>query len=248
MREVATHPSTGGGWVRRANDRPRGATEFREVTMEIGRGGRRLRLRTVRETVGEVARTVFCVEEPWMMRNINYVATERRGRVKPFPIQLFLPYVLGTLRDVPSERRGEGLLGSDFCYDDFREWLPEEGHNYDLGEAAGGGVRVTGRCVSGPPLARAGHSPFHAWIDEESGFVRGIDYAGVDGRVARVFRVEETTPIHEVLIPARMSMLDVASGHLTAIHLERAWIGRPIEPRLWEREFRKQTRDYLSTL
>lgn len=251
MREANVHPSAAGepaagGWVRRANGRPRGATEFREVTMEIGRGGRRLRLRTVRQTEGELARKVFCVMEPWMMRNINYVAAEHRGRVEPFPIQLYLPYVLGTLRDIPRERRGEGLLGSGFCYDDFREWLPEEGHGYELLEA-GGSVRLSGRCEGGPALARAGRSPFDVWIDAESAFVRGIDYHGAGG-VAREFRVEETAEVDGVLVPARMSMHETAGGHLTTIDLERGWIGRPVDPRLWDPEFRKQTRDYLSTL
>jgi hypothetical protein len=234
-------------WVRRANDRPRGATEFREVTLEIGEG-RMLRLRTLRQTEGDVARVVFCVMAPSLMENINYTATEHRGRIEPFAIQLYLPYVEGTLLDVPPARRGEGLLGSDFCYDDFREWLPEADHVYSSALGEGGRVRVTGRRVDGPPLSPAGGGRFDVWIDRETAFVSGIDYRGGGDALVREFRVDETAEVDGVVVPARMSMHDRPARHRTVVRLERAWIGRGVDPAVWAPEFRPRTRDYLATL
>lgn len=246
-----TAEQSGTEWIQRANARPIGQIEFRQVAMEIGskRGSRLLQIRTLRESDGVIARTVFCVMQPWALSNINYVVTEHLGRVEPFSIQLYLPYVLGTLRDLPSDRRREGYLGSDFSYDDLRTWLYEEGHRYQDMGVNGSMTLVRGVCVDRAHLVRHGVAPFDVWLDRENNFVRGVDFWSSDGStVVRQYRADEVTVIDGIAIAKRMAMVDRARNHTTTIRLERAWYDRPIDANVFDASFRSQTRDYLATL
>ncbi len=237
--------------VHRANARPIGRVEFRHVKMEIGSGqrARTLEIRTLRESVSsEVARTAFCVMQPRMLSNINYVVNEYCGRMEPFSIQLYLPYVLGSLRDVRPERRGECLLGSDFSYDDLRTWLYEEDHEYENALVDGSVVRVRGTCVGKAHLVRQRNAPFDIWLSLESAFLMGIDYWSLDeSRVVRQYRADDLRHIENVIIPGRMTMVDHVRNHTTTINLVRACFDRPIERKFFEPSFRKHTRDYLAT-
>jgi hypothetical protein len=238
----------GAGWVRRANARPIGRTEFRQVTIEIGEG-RRLGVRTLRCSDDRVARSLFCVMEPWALSNLNYVVTEHRGRIEPFSIQLYLPYVRGTLRDVPSGRRREAHLGSDFSYDDLRTWLYEEGHRYELGGSDGQLVRVRGVCLDRTHLVRHGAAPFDVLLDTTTAFVRGIDYLSSGGSgVVREYRADALTVVDGIAIAGRMTMNDSSARHRTTIHLEAAWFDRPVESGVFDSDFRRHTRDYLASL
>lgn len=240
---------TAESWIRAANTRPIGRVEMRDVVLDIGApGGRRLRLRTLREVDGDVARTLFCVLEPRPFRNLNYVAVEERGRLEPFRITLYLPFALGTLRELPPERRREGHLGSDFAYEDLRTWLYEEGHEYEL-RHEGDDVHIRGRCVDRQQLVRHGNAPFEVIVDAESAFVRGIDYLSPGGaRTVRSYRADDITRIDGVLIPRRMTMTDHVQRHSTTIELQSAWYDRPIESGIFEPAFRKRSFDYLRAL
>ena len=251
--EVASGSSAASGseWIQRANARSIGQVEFRQVTMEIGTGRRArvLKIRILRESDGLVAKTVFCVMAPIAFGNINYVVTEHRGKIEPFIIQLYLPYALGSLRNLPTNRRREGHLGSDFAYDDFRTWLYEVGHQYRSCEVTGRLAKVRGTCVEGYDLVRHGTSPFDVWLDPGSAFVRGIDYWSPDGsEIVREYRAEDVTVVNGFEIAGRMTMLDRARNHLTTIRLERAWYNRPIDVSVFDSVFRKRTRNYLETL
>ncbi len=238
-------------WIQRANARQIGRTEFRHVAMEIGsgRGSRTLQIRTLRQVDGIVSRTVFCVMEPRPLANINYVATEHRGRIEPFSIQLYLPFVLGTLRDLPSDRRREGQLGSDFSYDDLRTWLYEEGHQYASVEVSSPLVCVRGVCVDRAHKVRHSNFPFDVWLDPKTAFIRGIDYLSADATVVlRKYRADMVTDVNGILIPGQMTMFDRQRNHATTIRLERAWYDQPIDTAVFDAPFRKNTRDYLATL
>ena len=250
-REMQAPVASGIDCIRKANSRPIGRIEFRQVVMEIGAGrrSRRLYMRTLRESNHCVARSLFCVMEPRTLSNINYTAIEQRGCIVPFEIQLYLPYVLGTLRKLPSERRKQALLGSNFGYDDLRVWLYETGHRYELLETVGSLLRVRGQCTVGSHLVRHGPNPFEVWLSDDSYFVQGIDFLSADGsEVVRRYRADEAIEFDGILVPTRMTMTDSVSKDRTTIILERCWHDRPIDEKIFEPSFRKRTRDYLAAL
>jgi hypothetical protein len=243
--------NTAPDWVRLANRRPVGRTEFREVTIEVGRpGGRRLRVRTLRAIDGDRARTVTCVVEPAEFTNINYVVEEWRGRVAPFHIALFLPYAGGSLRTLEPYRRRDSLLGSEFSYDDMRVWLYEEEHTYTTVERRGAVVCVRGRCApDSAGLVRSGAAPFDVWLRVRDGFVDGIDYlSDTADSVLRRYRAEETMVVDGVTLPARMTMTDHRTGRRTTIFLERAAYDVAVDPAVFEPPARPDTLRHLSAL
>jgi hypothetical protein len=238
-------------WIQRANARPIGQIEFRQVRMEIGNnnGGRILEIRTLREIRGDVAQSLFCVMKPRPLSNINYTVREQRGQIEPFDIQLYLPFVLGTLRNLPSDRRREGHLGSDFSYDDLRVWLYEEGHQYEIIEVDSSRVRVRGSCIFNDPLVRHGAAPFEILLDSVDAFIRCIDYLAPNGfELVRQYRADDITTVDNVTVAGRMTMHDRKNNHTTVITLERAWYDREIEAEVFEPSFRKHTFDYLAAL
>lgn len=243
--------ASGREWIERANRRDIRATEFRHVRMVIGgRKSRELEICSLRRTEGEISSTLFCVLRPWQFANTNYVMTEHRGRIEPFRLQLYLPFVMGTLRELPSERRRESLLGSDFAYDDMRTWLYEEGHEFDEPRRfSGGRIVVRCRCVERTDLVRHGAAPFDVWLRPEDAFVSGIDFYDAEGvHPVRQYRAEDVTLVDGVAIPQRMTMEDRQRGHSTRLELLRAWYGRPVPPEVFEAPFRRRTLDYLKTL
>lgn len=212
-------------WVTRANARHIGLAEFRQVAMRIGDGAfsRTLELRTLRLLQDDVARSVFCIIEPAPLANISYCVREQRGRLDPFEIDLYLPYVRGTRRRLAPSRRRETFLGGDFAYDDMRVWLYEEGHEYEL-LASGDSIVLRGRCTNGAERVRSAGNAFLVYLDPADHFIRQIDYLDPDGKHAvRRFAVQSSLVIEGIRLPARMTMEDLARGHRTSIELQRAW-------------------------
>ncbi len=239
----------GDEWVRRANLRDRGTTEFREVRVAIGeRRPRVLKIRTLRAIEGGLARSLFCIMQPFPLRNINYVLVERRGAIEPFSIQLFLPYVAGTLTEIPSDRRKEGHLGSDFSYEDLKVWLYEEGHTYEEPEEIESELCLRGRCVQRCDLVGYRSNCFVLKLDPETAFVKGIDYFAGDNELARQFRAEGVTVIENVLTPTRMTITDRLRNHVTTIELLLAWYNKPVPSTVFEPAFRRRSYEYLSAL
>jgi hypothetical protein len=232
-----------GAWLRLANHRPVGRVEFREVTIEIGSGAfaRVLVVRTLREQDGDKARSLFCVIRPLPFSNVNYVATETRGRPGFDSVQLYLPYLTGTLRDVAAEKHREGFLGSDFTYRDLRVWLPEERCRYQVVESAAGQVRL---CGAGEGF----DGPIDLELDPGDGFVSCILHRETGGAVVREYRAAGKQLVDGVAIPAVMTMVDHRRKHVTTIRLQRAWYDRAIDPAVFDAAFRSRTREYLLTL
>jgi hypothetical protein len=237
------HSNGVSSWIRRANERPIGHVEFREVIIEIGsgRGARVLAVRTLRQKDGTKVRSLFCVMRPQRFSNVNYVTTETRGRPGFDSVQLYLPYLTGILRDVPAEKHREGFLGCDFTYRDLRVWLPEEGCRYTLAEPAGGQVRLHG-------TGEGFDGPIDLELDPEDGFVSGIVHRDAVGTAVRGYRAAGKQLIDGVAIPATMTMVEYRRRHVTTIRLQRAWYDRPIEPAVFDAAFRKRTQEYLATL
>lgn len=232
-----------GEWVRRANQRPRGEVEFREVIVEIGSGlgARRLTVRTLREQRDGNARALFCVMKPLPFSNVNYVAHETRGRAGLDSVQLFLPYVRGTLREVSPQKHREGFLGCDFTYLDFRVWLPEEQCRYQVADEGQSAVWL-----------RAGGAAFQGsadvLLDPDDGFVGAIRHHDALGTPTREYLTAGKQVVDGVALPSVMTMTDRRRGHVTTIRLQRAWYDRAIDAGVFAPAFRKWTRDYLETL
>lgn len=242
-----TAASDSGGWLQKVNRRAIGRVEFRHVIMTIGSRflGRRLSLRTLRLIEGDTAYSLFCVIEPFGFRNINYVSREERGRGQSLAVKLFLPYVRGTLKDIAPERLFEGLLGSQFCYDDFRVWFPEDCYRTELLDRAQDLVIL--RCTPVPAAPGvAARSAVTLFLRPVDAFVVGIDFhSPVDGKKLRELRIPEHAVIDAVTLPRQMVMRDVASGDTTTVELVSAWYDREIDARIFDPSSRSRTRDYL---
>lgn len=223
--------------------------------MTIGNGvfARRLRLRSVRLTdhTTEISRTLVCLIEPRPMRNINYLMTEQLGSVERFSVDIYLPYGRGTLRPLPSERRREGALGSDFAYDDLRTWLYEQEHQYVLIEERGKRAVIQGRCISDSlgRHVRTGTAPFALSVDTDGWFVERIDFLSADGtETVRTFVVHSTDRIGDVTVPTSMEMIDIRRGHSTRIGLNRAEIDIGIDATIFDASRRKHVSEVLCSL
>ena len=224
---TATGP--GATWIRRANDREIGNTEFRCVTMIISgsRGGRSLEIRTLRHIEGTRCRTLFCVMEPRTFRGVSYVAEEVRGTLA-MDVVLYLPYVVGTTRRIPPERCGDTFLGSELSYDDMRTWLPETGFHYDAPLIQEREVRIRGRHVGGAGPWRHGDLPYVVTLDRDTAFVTGIAYLDEADAVIREMRIPARTAVQGYELPAEIEMTTRSSS--TSLFLQRARYDLDVDP------------------
>jgi hypothetical protein len=119
--------------VRAYNSRNLGAPGRRRVLLELIGDGRVTRTFTVVnlwcEQGGEV-RTLFLLEGPEGLKGTNYLLREERDEARPMRVNLFLPAGERRVLDVVADDFDEGLLGSDFTYDDVRMLLPVRGRGY----------------------------------------------------------------------------------------------------------------------
>ena len=133
--------------------------------------------------------------------------------------------------------------------DDFRLWLYEDGHTYELLGDDGDTARIRGRCLVGAETVRTGGAAFDVVLAQSSGMVHSIDhYAPDDLTVVRRYTAEDITTIDGVLVPGRMRMQDVVRNHETVIELERAWYDHPVDESIFETASRRQTRTRLAEL
>ncbi|HET6501514.1 MAG TPA: outer membrane lipoprotein-sorting protein [Amycolatopsis sp.] len=234
--------------MRKANRRPIGRVELRDVVLDLG--SRRLNLRTLRRSDDELSSTVCCVMAPRELCNINFLVRERRGRVEPFDIVLHLPFAGGSTRRLDSFRRREGLLGSEFSYDDLRVWLYEDAHSYTTLDDGPGWVRLRGRCVTSlADVVRTGDAPFDLRLREPDGFVTGIDYHGPDGTgPRRRYRADRLTVVDGITVPQLMEMTDVVRGRSSRLHLESVRFTVDAPPRLFTGGTRGQVWQELTEL
>lgn len=223
-------------WVTRANQRPIGATAFREVDLQIGEGAqaRTLAVRTARRLVGEVAQTLFGIAEPAGFRGLRYLVTEARGRLDPFEIDLFLPYAGGTLGRLPRHRRAECFLGSDFSYDDMRTWLYEEAHEYQLTEEEEERVCISGSCREAADAVRNKSERTEFVLARSDAFVEEMRHLDATGRCRLHYRAEDIDTVDGVRIARHMTMVDRGTGHRTDLLLKRAWFDRELPTVLFE--------------
>ncbi|HWJ90211.1 MAG TPA: outer membrane lipoprotein-sorting protein [Flavisolibacter sp.] len=239
------------------NARQIGATCFREVTMTIGKLGqsvlnpsRKLTIRTVRNTEDNDSMTLFCACDPIMFRGITFLMHEKKGRLSPLDIHLFIPYGLALVRKVDEDRRGEGLLGSDFGYEDLRTWQNLEGLNWELKNFDVGTFYVyEAEWVAGQTPSSIEWHRQRVWISKTDLTIIKVEYFKNYGTEAfRVLMIPEYKFVDGILIPARMQMQNFHSAHETTISLVHAWHGRPVDRDMFQPQKLKEARKYLGEL
>lgn len=77
-------------------------------------------------------RTLFLLEEPAGLKGTSYLLQEKTVSSPEMQVHLFLPAGERRVLAVGQDNFDEGLLGSDFTYNDMRMLLPETGWRYRL--------------------------------------------------------------------------------------------------------------------
>lgn len=150
--------------VRTYNARNFGSPGWRQVSLELITDGNATKdfvvLNMWRNYENEV-RTLFLLEEPTGLKGTSYLLSEKMEASPSMQVNLFFPAGERRVLDVGPENFGEGLLGSDFSYDDMRMLLPVQDWQYALtGRAMLQGELVW--VIDAKPINGAGH-PGSSW-------------------------------------------------------------------------------------
>jgi hypothetical protein len=201
------------------NGRDLGSTGWRRVRIDIINDRAVVRTFIVvnvwRRSGGEV-RTLFHLEQPPGLAGTSYLEIERTAAASALEVFLNLPTSRGRVLTIAPENLGDGLLGSDFGYNDLRMLLPAEasyrfaGRTTMLGRVA---VILEATPNAGAPLpwTRA-----RFFVDPSIGFVLGADTAR--GRELKRMRVDRLACREGVWTAEQMTMTS-APGRSTRITL-----------------------------
>lgn len=211
---------------------------------------RQFHVRTLRRTLHGRSDTVYCLFKPRWMKGISFSLQEQCGQIEPFDIHLLIPYGLNIVRRVDSKRRCQGLLGSDFTYDDLKTWLYEEGQSF---RKMGIEVHDDFPChVIECNTTSEVFSDFatwtrrRTWIDRETSVIRRIDFfSGDSSKPFRTHTLNDYHRIDEVLIQRCMQIQDLQKNHETTIELVRAWHNREVQDGFFEVGSLKKSRRVL---
>lgn len=247
-------------FIRKANCRDIGETCFREVCLSLGKLGkstskpdRNFQIRTLRYTQGVDSYTFFCIISPRIFSGISFLLHEVRGCMLPFDINLYLPYGLHIIRHIEHSRRGEGLLGSDFSYNDLKTWVYEEKQDTILiGKKPYKGFD----CMVIESILDENIHPSsiiwkkqHIWIDIHSFVIHQIEFfQEEDSRPYRRLSINNYHLNDNILIPDRMLIENYNTNHETTIELIKAWHNHHIDPKIFTSNNLKKCRDILSSL
>lgn len=177
------------------NGRDFGSPGWRRVSLELLNGLEVTRFFTVvnlfENRSGEV-RTLFYLERPTGLKGTSYLLSEQGDGEACVRVHLFLPAGERRVLEVAPDNLDEGLLGSDFTYNDMRTLLPLEGYDYRLaGQTTLGGRPAW--AVDAVPSKRAARGAT-AWtrarfyLAREFSFMLGADYFGRGGEGAEAAR------------------------------------------------------------
>lgn len=120
--------------IKKYNSRNFGSPGWRRVYLELLTGTDVTRTFTVTnlwKRDNEVVKTLFLLEEPKGFSGTNYLLTEKAEASAPnMQVHLFLPAGERRVLEVAPDNFEEGLLGSDFTYNDLRMQFPSQDFNY----------------------------------------------------------------------------------------------------------------------
>lgn len=203
------------------NGRDIGAPGWRSVQVDLTDAGvttQRFSVVNVWRVTPDAIETLFFLTSPAGLHGTAYRQEERPRHVPDLIVHLWLP----TARQVLQVARGnlqDGLLGSDFTYEDFRTQLCIEHCVYRMaGQTRMLDVPVTIVQVRRDD-GRAAWQRADLYMRSPDGFVLGADYfAGSDRLPDRRMRVERLARRQGVWTAERMSMTR-ATGRQTTISL-----------------------------
>lgn len=194
------------------NNRDLGQPGWRrvEIKFEQGDQGRR-EFRVVNlwsELDGEL-RTLFLVESPYGLRGTSYMMRERVATTD-LQVQLYIPAGERVVHELAPRVLCEGLLGSDFTYQDLRWTLPTQGVRYVLIGSSmllGHRVRILDMFPDGRDMS---YERVRWYLADElqvilaaDYFADGADRESTPQRRLRVHHVEKTDAIWQ---PTLMTM------------------------------------------
>ena len=223
------------------------ATCFREISISVGglgdaesRPGRKLLVRTVYRRQDEVTQMAFCACSPFFLQGIAFLLVQKKGRVDPFEMHIFLPYGKRQVITVGSERRGEGLLGSDFSYDDLKLWHYEDcwgslrcGNPRGEKENHLESLDLVWKADLKPRTVQWHKQRLYVQVPEI--VLKQIEFfTEADERPFRILHLTGHNKVDGITLPDRMCMQNYQTNSETVIRLERAWADRAVDHSLFE--------------
>lgn len=221
------------GLVRAYNARNLGSPGLRGVTLELITEKRLTRSFTVynfwkRERDG--VRTLFLLKEPRGLGGTSYLLTENETAAPDMSVRLFLPAGLKRVLEIPPTNYEEGLLGSDFTYNDLRMQLPTRGYRHRLaGKSVLRGQPVwVVEALPGPDAATTWRL-VRFYLARDFDFLLGADYfggaGGGAGEPTKRMRVESYRQHDGVWTADRMVMYN-ANDRASVLSLKDAQFAR----------------------
>jgi hypothetical protein len=231
--------------VKTYNARDFGSPGWRRVSLDLLNDSRVTRSFTVvnlwESSAAEVS-TLFYLEQPQGLGGTSYLLNENGGVGQEIKVYLFLPAGERRVLEVAPDNLDEGLLGSDFTYNDLRMRLPVKGYRYRLAGQSALQDRpawVVEAEPSTPEAARAtkwGRARFY--LAREFPFLLGADYferaktGGASTRINKRMRVESLEQRGATWTATRITMYG-EEQHASVLALRDAHFKlEALEPRL----------------
>lgn len=200
------------------NSRNFGSPGWRRVSMELINDGTVTRsfeiINLWRSYDGEV-RILFLLQEPRGLSGTNYLLREWANKAPDMQVHLFLPAGERRVLAVAPSNFDQGLLGSDFSYNDVRMLLPISGYHYTVigqGVLANEPVWVIETEPSEPQTReRVSWSTARLYLARKYPILLGADYYGPSTNVSELsilkqMRVESFEQTEGVWTATRMIM------------------------------------------
>ena len=225
--KTSTDPLT---LLRSHNARELGSPGWRRVLLEMRTGTEVTRSFTIwnywsRDDSGVA--TLFVLEEPDGLKGTSYLLREGGGSEGGMEVYLHLPAGRGRVLRVVPGRYNEGLLGSDFGYNDVRMLIPTHGFAFRLTGMANCLDRPAAMIDAVPTTTVEVRQPT-AWartrlyLSADPPLLMGVDYHGAtDGPPVKRMRVRAIARFDGVWTATVMEMSD-GKGRSTFLKLRDA--------------------------
>ena len=200
-------PESASHVIESVNSREIGSPGLRRVKIELleqGISTRVLQVINVWKRDGQSVKTLFALELPTGLRGISYLMEENLPD-QELLVSMFLPAGKRQVLQLTPATTHEGLLGSDFSYDEMRWTLPNRDVEYV--------VRGKATCLHRPAIlvdmkpnnSSLPWSQVRLSIDDESRIIVAADYY-LGGQLQKSFRVIELDKRGNTWTPTVMEM------------------------------------------
>lgn len=227
------NPPSASAVIAAYNSRKYGSPGWRRVMMELYNDDELTRsfeiINLWRAYEGEVS-MLFLLREPKGLSGTNYLLREEIGNVPDIQVHLFLPAGERRVLALAPGSFNQGLLGSDFSYNDVRMLLPVSGYRYNVigqGKLARDPVWII-ESEPSEALTRemCSWSKARLYFARNFSFLLGADYYGPplnrsEPAILKSMRVERYEEIEGVWTATRMIMTS-DNNRWTSITLKEA--------------------------